>query len=298
MAVTLTCPTCNHKVKVADDEVDEARCPYCDEALENVPIKLKPRDDAEEEAEDDDRPSRKKKKKRSGGSRDNATSQDSRSADRFDLPTGFDDDQLMEQVEGELSRAEVVHFACRPSTGVAKIQAVIGAFFGVFFAVVGTIVALVMLSNAKSFNAFALIPVGIVVIGLLIAVFAPIMKLRQARLGWYAVTDRRAIVFHVSLFGSSGHATTYTPGEMKRMRIARSWLVSGAGDIIFRTEVHTSTRHVSDGRGRHRTETSTSTTHYGFLGIERVRDVEALIHEVLLSDDGSDDDRPRRRKRR
>ena len=69
MAVTLTCPTCHHKVKVADDEVDEARCPYCDEALENVPIKLKPRDDDEEEAEEDDRPSRKKKKKRLGGSR-------------------------------------------------------------------------------------------------------------------------------------------------------------------------------------------------------------------------------------
>ncbi len=34
MAVTLTCPTCNHKVKVDDDEVDESRCPHCDGALE------------------------------------------------------------------------------------------------------------------------------------------------------------------------------------------------------------------------------------------------------------------------
>ena len=51
-----------------------------------------------------------------------------------------------------------------------------------------------------------------------IAILGPIMKLRQARLGWYAVTDRRAIVFHVSLWGKSGAATDYTPRELRRMQ--------------------------------------------------------------------------------
>jgi hypothetical protein len=75
------------------------------------------------------------------------------------------------------------------------------------------------------------------------------------------------------------------------MRVRDSSAVSGAGDLIFKTVmgiVHTN-------RGTRQSE-----VHYGFLGIEDVREVETLIHKVLLKtidDDDDDDEKPRKKRR-
>ena len=251
MPVTLACPTCKLKQKVDEEVEGTATCPHCDDVL--VPLKAKAKARA-----DDDRSRKNPARKRDEDDDDGAGLHDGKAAKSLGLSTGFKNRELMKQVEEELSRNEVLHFACRPCAAVAKYQAIMVGVFGL--------------------------------IGASIAILGPIMKLRQARLGWYAVTDRRAIVFYVSLWGKSGAATDYTPREWRRMRVSKSWFVKGAGDLIFRTEVRHHTRTVHGAHGGTRTEHSTSVTHYGFLGIEDVRDVEALICEVLLGRDRDDDD--------
>jgi hypothetical protein len=78
------------------------------------------------------------------------------------------------------------------------------------------------------------------------------------------------------------------------MWIKKSFWVKGGGDLVFKTIVTQHTRTTRDHQtGRTRTSTSTSKQHFGFIGIEDVKDVEALIHEVLLSrkrDDDEDED--------
>src|SRR5262249_2161178 len=130
-----------------------------------------------------------------------------------------------------------------------------------------------------------LVPLLFVVIGLAIAILGPRATMRQAERGWYAVTGRRAIVYGASMFGSGGQATTYEPEELPRMRGEQGKAPEGAGDLIFKTVVTQPTRTERDARGRTRTSTSTNTQHFGFLGIENVKEVETLIYNVLLGGD-------------
>jgi hypothetical protein len=115
-------------------------------------------------------------------------------------------------------------------------------------------------------------------------------KKKQAEKGWYAVTDRRAITFEAPLFGNGGTCKSYTPAELEKMWVNKSMWVEGGGDLIFKTEVTYSTRTVQDPSGHRRNETTKSTQHFGFFGIENVKDVERLIHEVLLARHDDDDD--------
>ncbi len=325
MAVTIKCPDCGHTEQSADGE--SKICPQCEGTMAAPPKKkyqaksssledeertkkksksrdddddrpkkkARPRDEDEDEA--DEQPKAKKKAaamtldddeedEKGDGQRNG------KAAKQLGLDPGFGNRELMKQVKDELSRGEVLHYACRPSPKIAKMRGLFAAAGGLFFCLIGVGVATLMLTTMKDkVPIFAvLIPGAFVLIGLGIAIFAPIMSNRQARLGWYAVTDRRAIVFHVSLWGKSGHAETYGPGELRKMRVERSFWLKGGGDLIFKTIItqHTSTSR--DAHGRTRTSTSTSKQHFGFLGIADVKDVETLVHEVLLSRGRDDDD--------
>ena len=178
---------------------------------------------------------------------------------------------MLKQVGDELARGEVIHFICRPSRAIARVQAVGVSLGGLFFSLIGAGFAALMLTKlkGKAPDFVIIIPCIFVLVGLLIAIVGPIMKLRQARLGWYAVTDRRAIVFNIGLFGKFGHATTYQPFEVKNMWVQKSWLVKGGGDVVFKTIVtHTTTTSRDRRTGRTSSSTSTSRQHFGFLGIE------------------------------
>ena len=117
-------------------------------------------------------------------------------------------------------------------------------------------------------------------------------------LGWLLALsfylDRRqprALVFTASLWGKSGHTETYGPSALRRMWVKKSFWVKGAGDLVFKTETTHHTRTERDHTtGRTRTSTSTSTQYFGFLGVEGVKDVETLVHEVLLARKRDDDD--------
>jgi hypothetical protein len=329
MAVTLKCPDCGHTEQSEDG--GSKTCPEC-EGIMAVPVKKKyqakttsleeeerarkkkKRSDEDEDEdepkakrkrdEDEDEDERPKAKKRSRDDDDDDergggdSTCDGKAAKAFDLNPGFKNKALMKQAMRELSRGEVLHFICRPSKDIARMQGFMLIGVGIFVALLGIGVGTVMLTVANV-PAFALVvPVLFVLFGIVFGILGPIMKNRQAKLGWYAVTDRRAIVFNVALWGKSGHCESYSPSDLRKMWIKKSMWVKGGGDLIFKTETTYSTRTVRTAHGGTRTETTQSTQYYGFIGIEDVKDVERLIHEVLLTrrrrkdedDDDEDDD--------
>ena len=62
------------------------------------------------------------------------------------------------------------------------------------------------------------------------------------------------------------------------MRRGDSWLLADGGDLIFRSVTtirHSTSRHGHSSR-------SVTRTHYGFLAIARVKEVEKLVRETLI----------------
>ena len=312
MAITIKCADCGHTEESKDGEPET--CPQCEGAMAPPPKKKyqaksssledeerskkkgKRRDDDDD---DDERPRAKKKKAAAMSLDDDAddekgdSTRSGKAAAHLGLRTGFKNRALMRQVAGELSRGEVLNFACRPCAKIAKMQGLLMSAFGALFAVIGVVVLVAFATGAaKNMPAFAYaVPVAFILIGGIIAVVAPIAKVRQAKHGWYAVTDRRALVFTASLWGKSGHTETYGPSALRRMWVKKSFWVKGAGDLVFKTETTHHTRTERDHTtGRTRTSTSTSTQYFGFLGVEDVKDVETLVHEVLLTRKRDDDD--------
>ena len=219
-----------------------------------------------------------------GNARDDAA------AKSLEIDPGFTNKKLMRQVEEELSRGEVLHWAGRMCPEIAKKNAGKVRLIGIIFAVIGLVFMGIAFAVAPWF-------VGVILllfpaIGVTLAILAPKVILKQAELGWYAVTNQRAIVYAPAAFGSGGQATTYEPSELRRMRVQKSNVVDGAGDLIFKTKVtQRRTDYVDRKTGRTtRSETSTTETHYGFLGIENVREVETLVHNVLLEGQADRDD--------
>lgn len=306
MAIVLKCPDCGHTQKSDDGEPET--CPECEGTM--VPPakkkyqaksttleeeargkkKAKPRDEDDE----DEKPKSKKRAARDDDEEDDDrggdVACDGKAAKALDLDPGFKNRALMKQVADELSRGEVLHFVCRPCPKIAKMQGLVGAAFGGLFAVIGVITLIVFLAGMKVPVFAYLIPVAFILIGGGIAVVAPIAKIGQAKKGWYAVTDRRAIVFTPSLWGSSGQTETYEPYQVRKMWVKKSFWVKGAGDIVFKSITTHTTRTEYDSRGHARTSTSTSTQYFGFLGIEDVKGVQTLLHEVLLTNRDDDED--------
>ena len=249
---------------------------------------------------DDDRPKLKKKPAEvlslddeGAGDEKGPFTLNGKAAEQLELDPGFKNRALMKQVGDELSRGEVLHFACRPSEAISKKQALVATGAGAVFALLG-LVATVLILTAFSDTVpwyVAFVPLFVAFVGGLIAVLGPIMSKRQARLGWYAVTDRRAIVFNINLWGQAGHVEVYPPSALRKMWIKKSFWVKGGGSLIFKTEIHDNRTRYVDKYGRTVMETGSRTEHhYGFLNIEDVKDVELLIHEVLLSGRRDDED--------
>ena len=323
MPITIKCPDCGYAAQSEDGEPEE--CPKCDGTM--TPVKKKPplakaappADEPRAKArpkpreEDDDRP---KKPKRRGDDDDgddeppakpkaaarprdddeddrpakrkkSSNPRDGAAAERADLPSGFEDDELVAQVEEELQPGEVLHFACRQARKLAQLQAALYALVASAFVFIPGLMGLSFLVSAKDAKdyLFALVPLAVAAGAAVVAVLSARGRLRQAARGWYAVTDRRAIVFEVSLFRGTGEATTYTPQQVRKMWVRKSSWLKGGGDVVFKTVV-TITTEVS----RSSEKTSKSTTHFGFIGVEDVESVRDVIEWVLLSERDDDDD--------
>lgn len=316
MAVTLKCPDCGHTVQAPDDT--PRTCPECEGTMKKPAYKAKSgptSSDREKEkakkAEDEPRAKKPAPAKKAAepeplpldddeadDERDGDFTRSGAVAERLGIDPGFSDKALMRQVAGEMSRGEVLHWVARPSMEIAQKKAKWMRIGGVALVAVAVIIAAVLLAVAgKAVPWYVAVIIGVVFggFGVLIAVLGPKSLLKQAESGWYAVTDRRAIVYLAPLWGKKGQTTSYDPAELRKMWVRKSSWVDGGGDLIFKTEVHDNrTKWVDRRTGRTVKQTGSRTEHhYGFLGIENVREVETLIHDVLLGGDSGDDEEER-----
>ena len=101
---------------------------------------------------------------------------------------------------------------------------------------------------------------------------APLWMRRAARRTVYALTDRRAIVWRARPVRREIEVRSFQPAELGELtRVERD---DGTGDLVFRELVSTS--YDSDGDRR------TTRTRIGFIGIDRVREVEDLLRKTLI----------------
>jgi len=288
MPVTIKCPDCGHAEQSADGA--SKTCPECEGTM-TAPAKKKYQakstslEDEErtkkrrDEEGEDEKPKKKVKPRKKGG----AAVRDGAAAESLDIDTGFNDPDLMALVEEELAADEVLHWAGRMCPEIARRKGTMIRVFGFIFCAFALFFIVVFAAVLPmQMKLVALFPVLFLVIGLVVALYLPKVVTRQAAGTWYAVTNERAIVFTPGMLGSSGGATTYEPKELRRMRVKEARSPRGAGDLIFKTTIQTVVHSSSKG-----TRTSEQEVHHGFLGIEDVREVETLVHKILL---GGDDD--------
>jgi hypothetical protein len=243
--------------------------------------------------EDEGEEKPKKAKKSFHGKKGEGSTRDAAPAEALGLDAGFGKKKLVSLVEEELSRGEVLHWVGRMCPELVGRGAIAYRIMGIIFAAMGLIVSGVMVGVAPGGVKFAaIIPLLFVAIGLFLVFVLPGKLKKQHEGSWYAITDQRAIVFTPGLFGGNGETTTYEPDELRRMRVKPAKSPKGAGDLIFKTKItRQRTDYVDRRTGRTtRSETTEHETHYGFLGIEDVRDVETLIHKVLLGTMDDDDE--------
>ena len=120
-------------------------------------------------------------------------------------------------------------------------------------------------------NPFNSLPI-IFLIGSLGGMAVPVVRWKLAQGTCYALTNRRALVYKAGLFGPTRES--YSPMEVAQMRRSDSWVFQDGGDLIFRSVTTVTT--YSKGRP------SVRTTHYGFLSIAHVKEIDRLVRETLI----------------
>lgn len=123
------------------------------------------------------------------------------------------------------------------------------------------------------FGCFPLFGVPFVLIGLWM-LSSPYWLRRKAERTYYALTDRRAILWEAGWFGSVD-VRSYRPAQLAKLR--RTEHADGSGDLVFEETV-------TIGRNSDR-QMTTSTQRHGFLAIDHVHQVEELLRKALLSSD-------------
>jgi hypothetical protein len=88
----------------------------------------------------------------------------------------------------------------------------------------------------------------------------------------YALTDRRAIVWRARAVRREIEVRSFQSAELGE--ITRVERADGTGDLVFRELV--STTYDSDGDRR------TTRTRLGFIGVDRVRELEDLLRKTLI----------------
>lgn len=321
MAAVMKCVECGHAIRAEDES--PRTCPMCegkmaaakpkpaataaivdkakpkpkpvDEEEKPKKAKAKPVEDEEDEEEEAPKPRPKAKRKEEPlpiadeeneeEETEDAFARDGGPAKQLGLDPGFKDRELMKQAAKELKGDETLYWVGRQSLPVVKKHALMTALGGLFFTLIVTGVLVFMLMDTKMHipGFMAIVPGLMIVVGLSIAVLGPVLKLRQAKYGWYALTNRRAIVFQVYPIGKNGMATNYTSNQLRNTRLMKSFWKAGAGSLVFKTTITVTTRTTTNRRtGMSSTSRSKQITHYGFLYIEDYEDVGTLLREVIF----------------
>jgi predicted Zn finger-like uncharacterized protein len=332
MPLQNACSACSTKIKVKDELVGKAiKCPKCgkvfkalaDGATKDAAIKAataaltaasparkpaatKPPAAWDDGDDDEDAKTKKKPvkkgppKKRVAADEDEDDDEDEKGED-----SAFEDllaqttlsPESKKRVNSELGLREKGLWVGQPDPKIMTVRSIRKAFAGVFFfailAVFGSIASGTQLDD-KSLAKLLIggIVVAWLVLSFVIAVMVMFMEHRRAVGSAYVITNKRCITLIPGWFTAPA-PVSYYPDLVQQMRRIPSWIFGGdSGDIVFRS-VTTITRTYSR---RHGTSTSVQTTHYGFLGIRQLDEVEGRIRQALLSSDDDDDDDDRRKK--
>lgn len=199
--------------------------------------------------------------------------------------------ELDQRVQSELAAGERLVWVGQPRPDLYRGQTIFLAIFGGCFggfALVFFLIGLAMTVAATGVGAgqgngwggaigcfplfFCLFSVPFLLIGGWM-LFAPIWMPKRIRRIVYALTDRRALVWEPGWFRDRYTVRSYTREGLGRMtRVDRA---GGAGDLVFE-EYYTSSTN-SDGYS------STTRNQRGFMGIDRVREVEELVRLTLMA---------------
>ncbi len=114
---------------------------------------------------------------------------------------------------------------------------------------------------------------------------APWLARRKARKNIYAITDQRAIVITGSLLGSTTEVRSFTADQLKDIR--RVQREDGSGDLVFEDQLNLPgfgnfgagfKDHSGGGHANRFVKP------FGFIGVERVREVEITLRDSLKLD--------------
>jgi hypothetical protein len=200
--------------------------------------------------------------------------------------------ELDQRVQAELSPGERLIWVGQPRPDLFRGQtiflSVFGAVFGGFaliFFLVGAGMAAVFasLGGAAAGDAagglagcfplfFCLFSIPFLLIGGWM-LLAPVWMPKRIRRVIYALTDRRTVLWEPNWFGGGYTVRSYTREGLGRMyRVDK---VGAAGDLVFE-EYYTTSTNTSG-------YTTSNRTQRGFLGIDRVREVEELVRLTLMA---------------
>lgn len=193
--------------------------------------------------------------------------------------------EMQQQIERELDDHEkLVWSGKQVTTGKAFLITIPVALFGIFFggfAAFWIFMAFTIggeVDEAPSFfrYVFPLFGIPFLLVGIAMMT-SPIWVPRRLGKNFYALTDKRAIVWMSGFFGGV-NVRSYTGEDLSEL--SRNEYGEGRGDLIFQTYTTTGYHRTSSGMHRQRTHVH----HLGFMGIENVREVEELLRENLLPD--------------
>jgi hypothetical protein len=191
--------------------------------------------------------------------------------------------EMQHRVESELDRDESMLWCGRQTlTKRHLLMTLPVAFFGMFFggfALFWIVMAFTMTSKAGNGDVpflfrylFPLFGIPFLLVGLAL-MSSPFWATRRAKKTFYALTNKRAIVWQAGFFGGLSVRSFRADDLDDMIRIEHG---DGRGDLIFREYVTTTYSH-DHGRRHH-------LRRVGFIGIENVHDVERQVRETLLAE--------------
>jgi hypothetical protein len=250
------------KPKKASYDEDQDEEEEEEEPRAKVKKKAPPPEDEEDENEDEeDEPRSKKKKKKSKGG-------------------GGLFDELSEEEEAEvrdsLRGKERLLWAGKPSARLMMLRSIPVMFGGCFFFIISIIVFFSFGGGPKTGGGgdamFVLIPIIFIVVGLVLCT-SPLWAKARAGRTFYALTSRRALIWRGGYLWGTTYEE-YSALQILNYKRQNSWFVEGAGDLVFREEIHITHHHNSRTGGSH---TSVRIVQHGFIAIPDVHAVERLI---------------------
>lgn len=193
--------------------------------------------------------------------------------------TSVEDVAARDAAERELRKGERLIWvgqATRLRLGAAgRTPAIMGVFFTAFSIFW---IAMAFFTSHKATNApkgfgtfFPLFGLPFLFVGLGMLT-SPVWMRRKARKGVYAITDQRAIVIQGSLFGDKVTVYSYRPEQLGNIR--RVQYADGSGDLILEEAFN----------GWYQND-KPMTKMIGFLGVERVQEVEMTLRDALRLDE-------------